>query len=86
MEQIMHRPSESVRELEEAISSFITSFELVFDNDWEMTKSCITDDCFIRENGTFIQPGVSDESNNWGNRGSLLWEHFTLFGRKTSLV
>ncbi|NET70453.1 MAG: hypothetical protein F6K62_05495 [Sphaerospermopsis sp. SIO1G2] len=60
------------RELEEAISNFIISFEGVFDHDWDMTKNCITDDCFIRDNGTFIQPGVSDESNNWWNRGSLL--------------
>jgi len=68
----MDRPSESMREIEEAVSSFVSSFELVFDNDWEMTKNCITDDCFIRNNGTFIQPGVGDETSNWWNRGSLL--------------
>jgi Uma2 family endonuclease len=72
MEQIMDRPSEHIRELEEAISRFIISFELVFGIDWDLTKSYIADDCFIRENGTFIQPDVSDESNNWWNRGSLL--------------
>ena len=68
----MNRPSENMHELEEAISSFLTSFEIVFDNDWDMTKNCITDTCFIEDNATFLQPGVSDESNNWWNRGSLL--------------
>lgn len=68
----MDSPSQTVRELEEAISKFITSFELVFDNDWEMTKGCISNDTLIGDNGTFIHPDVSDESNNWWNRGGLL--------------
>jgi hypothetical protein len=37
----MSLPSENIRELEEAISSFLTSFELVFDNDWDMTKGSL---------------------------------------------
>jgi hypothetical protein len=68
----MDSPSQRVHELEEAISKFITSFELVFDNDWEMTKNCITNDILICDNGTFIHPDVNDESNNWSNRGGLL--------------
>jgi len=68
----MDRPSQRVHELEEVISKFITNFELVFDNDWEMTQSCIANGDLIGNNGTFINPDVSDESNNWGNRGALL--------------
>ncbi|MGB5771871.1 MAG: hypothetical protein WBM32_18690 [Crocosphaera sp.] len=68
----MHRPSENISELEEAISQFITSFELVFEYDWEMTKNSIADDLYISSSGTFIHPDVGDESNNWWNRGSLL--------------
>lgn len=68
----MYRPSENLRELETAISNFVTSFELVFDNDWQVTKNCITDQYFIKEGYTFIEPGVNDESSNWWNRGSLL--------------
>lgn len=37
-----------------------------------MTKACITNAFLIKDSGTFLQPDVSDESNNWGNRGSLL--------------
>lgn len=69
----MDRPSENVRKLEEAISDFVTSFELVFDIDWQMTKNCIADPSYLIENsGTFIHPGVDDESSNWWNRGNLL--------------
>ena len=69
----MNNQSDNDRELEEAISDFVSIFELVFDNDWEKTKSSITDSSYVTEDGgTFIHPGVVDESNNWWNRGSLL--------------
>lgn len=69
----MSCPSENIRELEEAISSFAISFELVFDNDWHMTKDCITNaKYYIEDNGTFLQPNVIDEHDNWSNRGNLL--------------
>ena len=59
-----------------ALMSFWCSFEAVFgDADWEMTKGVLTCDMldwYIHPNGTFLEPGVEDESNNWGNRGSLL--------------
>jgi hypothetical protein len=74
----MNRPSENMQELEEAISRFATMFELVFDNDWEMTKICISDSSYVEDNATFINPGVNDEDNNWGNRGSLLSAHRNL--------
>jgi hypothetical protein len=59
-------------QLEAAIVRFVEAFALVFDNDWEMTKDRICDPSYVTPSGTFISPGVSDESNNWANRGNLL--------------
>lgn len=69
------------RKLLEQVSRFLCSFEGVFDHDWDYTKSAMEnaiDHDLIKENGTFIKPLVEDESNNWGNRGSLLDEYRTL--------
>lgn len=52
--------------------NLVTLFELVLDQDWEMTKSCLNDELFLSKDGTFLNPKVEDESNNWANRGSLL--------------
>ena len=63
-------------ELLMALRRFLDSFELVFgETDWWLTKEAISGDLakyFIDPNGTFIEPNVEDESNNWANRGSLL--------------
>ena len=60
-------------ELLVALRDFVSRFELVFDRDWEMTLCCLQDpEHLIAEEGTFIEPLVKDEGNNWGNRGSLL--------------
>lgn len=59
-----------------SLMRFWCSFEAVFGQaDWEMTRdvlTCDTLDWYIHPNGTFLEPGVEDESNNWGNRGALL--------------
>ncbi len=68
----MSKLSEDIFEIEEAISGFVINFESVFNNDWEFTRDLISNECFIAKDGTFINPEVADESNNWGNRGSLL--------------
>ncbi|HEU0141644.1 MAG TPA: hypothetical protein VFQ79_18115 [Bryobacteraceae bacterium] len=59
-------------ELETAVLHFVETFTLVFDHDWDMTKGIITDPWYISPSGTFINPKVTDESNNWANRGALL--------------
>ncbi len=60
-------------ELNQLISNFISAFDLIFNIDWEYTKLCLEDTEFsISTNGTFINPGVGDEGNNWGNRPFLL--------------
>ena len=64
---------EHMFELLKAVISFVESFELAFDHDWSTTKANLEDPSnLIDDNGTFLQPLVGDESNNWGNRGSLL--------------
>jgi hypothetical protein len=62
-------------ELLMALRSFLNSFELVFgETDWDTTLLNLQNNAkyLIEPNGTFIDPGVDDESNNWWNRGSLL--------------
>lgn len=64
-----------VKKLEELLSKFVFSFEGIFDWDWEHTKSCLRDEwinMFISPEGTFIDPLIEDEGNNWGNRPALL--------------
>ena len=63
--------SSHMDELLDALNDFAFTFDLVFDRDWEMTKGCLEDsDLYVK--GTFINPLVDDESNNWSNRGALL--------------
>jgi len=50
---------------------------LVFDIEWDFTKSRILDEDFISEEGTFIEPVRGEfftgrKGDNWGNRSSLL--------------
>lgn len=57
------------------VMEFLNSFELVFDQDWEFTKANFDPEmlkCFVSADGTFVNPKIGDESNNWGNRGHLL--------------
>jgi len=63
------------KKLKTLLSDFMLSFETVFDNDWDMTKSCILDSNFISDEATFLNPNVDDESNNWANRGGLLSQY-----------
>lgn len=61
------------KELNQLISNFMLSFHGVFDNDWEHTKFRIEEsELYIDSNGTFINPLVQDEENNWANRANLL--------------
>jgi hypothetical protein len=71
----------SDQELKNRLTSFMETFELVFEHDWDFSKGCLTDEMqkhFIVEKGTFLSPEIgdeSDESNNWANRGALLHEY-----------
>jgi hypothetical protein len=64
-----------IEKLEDLISNFVTNFEALFDWDWDHTNGCLRDDLieyFISPSGTFINPNVVDEGNDWGNRPGLL--------------
>ncbi len=55
------------------ISNFLSAFDLVFNIDWQYTKLCLEEgDTLISSYGTFIDPKVDIEGNNWGNRVPLL--------------
>ena len=60
------------KELYDSAVEFMGSFERVFGNDWDHTRSSISveDRRYIK--GTFLAPNVEDESNDWSNRGALL--------------
>ena len=64
---------EELDKLLRVLDEFLSAFELVFEDDWEFTQGCMEQsEYFISEDGTFINPRVEDEGNNWANRGSLL--------------
>lgn len=74
----------------EAIKKFMESFEQVFDKDWDYTKEQLgvyeeTEQqkqmegiYIIDPNGTFLNPKVEDEIEDWGHRGNLLQEYRNL--------
>jgi hypothetical protein len=68
---------------------FIDSFELVFgETDWDITREGICGYLakhFIHPNGTFLEPGVDDESHRWGNRGALLADYRRLKHRMSAI-
>lgn len=74
-------------ELKDALAKFVDAFEQVFDKDWTYTKENLgiwdrpadNDDedsiTFISSDGTFLNPKVDDETENWGHRAMLLNEY-----------
>ena len=57
----------------EAIDTFASMFDLVFDNDWQTTRTNIEEPSrLIDRKGTFLRPLATDEDNGWANRGALL--------------
>jgi hypothetical protein len=67
------------KELNQLISDFLISFDVVFDSDWEHTLlSLETPSFYIDPKGTFTDPKVPDEENNWANRATLLNSYRTL--------
>lgn len=56
-------------ELRNALAEFVGAFEVVFRYDWTYAKTMMGDE---EEGGTFIEPGLDDEIDNWGARGTLL--------------
>lgn len=64
---------QAYKDLFRLISEFLSAYYAIFDMDWAHTKSCLeSPEYFISPLGTFINPRVDDEGNNWGNRPMLL--------------
>lgn len=58
-----------------ALAEFVGAFEVVFRYDWEYTKIMIGDEA---TGATFLEPGLDDESEDWGARGALLEKYRAL--------
>ena len=59
------------KDLLHAAAEFVLRFESVFDNDWSHTKHMIQErEALIK--GTFANPGVEDEENDWSDRARVL--------------
>jgi len=65
----------------DAFMDFLDAFEVVFGDDWEYTKECIGQGhLYIHDYpGTFLHPGIQQESTNWEARRCLLltYRHLT---------
>lgn len=57
------------KELQDAVAEFVGAFEVVFRYDWSYTRSMFGD---VARGATFIEPGLEDETEDWGSRGALL--------------
>jgi hypothetical protein len=57
------------KEFQTAVAEFVGAFEVVFRYDWAYTKEIIGDEA---KGATFIEPGLDDETEDWGSRGALL--------------
>jgi len=61
------------KELTVALSEFMWAFEQVFHHDWPYARVMLNPmNGMIAEDGTFLEPRVSDETDDWGYRAMLL--------------
>jgi hypothetical protein len=63
-------------DFEKAVAEFVSAFEVVFRHDWDYTAVVMQG--MVMEGSTFLEPGVSDETNDWGARGALLEKYRAL--------
>jgi hypothetical protein len=62
-----------------ALAQFIWAFEQVFHHDWPYAQSMLLPfNAMIAEGGTFLDPRVADEADDWGYRAMLLERYRTL--------
>lgn len=62
--------------LEKAVAELVGAFEVVFRYDWEYTALVMQG--MVMDDSTFVEPGVEDESEDWGSRGALLEKYRAL--------
>ncbi|HQY87759.1 MAG TPA: hypothetical protein PK402_03820 [Tepidisphaeraceae bacterium] len=66
-------------ELTKAVAEFTWAFEQVFHHDWQYARSMLHPmNGMISDEGTFIEPRVEDEEEDWGFRAILLEKYRTL--------
>jgi hypothetical protein len=58
---------------EEVLQTFLDLLYLLFHDDWEHARDRCADPLCIDPAGTFLDPRVDDDANNWANRGAFLW-------------
>ena len=63
------QPNTADKELLTALQEFIGAFEVLFHHDWAYARTMIGDE---EEGCTFLEPGLEDETEDWGARGELL--------------
>jgi hypothetical protein len=60
-------------ELTKAVAEFTWAFEQVFHHDWPYARAMLLPaNGMIAEDGTFLEPRVADEVDDWGYRAMLL--------------
>jgi len=62
--------------LEKAVAELVGAFEVVFRYDWEYTALVMQG--MVMDGSTFVEPGVEDETDDWGARGVLLEKYRAL--------
>lgn len=63
------------RSTHESTADFLGAFEVIFRYDWAYTKAMIGGKA---EGASFIEPGLENESENWGARGAMLEKYKVL--------
>jgi hypothetical protein len=61
------------RELQNALVELMWAFEMVFHHDWPYTRVMLVPfNAMIAEDGTFLEPRVANEVEDWCHRAMLL--------------
>lgn len=64
------------REIGSALAEFMWAFEMVFHHDWDYAQTMLWSvNEMIGEGGTFLEPRVRNEWEDWTHRGMLLARH-----------
>jgi hypothetical protein len=72
-DELAVRRDQRAEKIEDAARTLVGAMEAIFGYDWDFTREQMQDLRYlVADGGTFLEPGVSDESNNWGCRGGFL--------------
>lgn len=71
-ELVTRDPRRAVEVILETIRLVESMDTVLGEMDWHYTLENIKSGDYIAESGTFLEPQVADEENNWANRAGLL--------------